>query len=244
MPGRSLGKSQPRRAKPKAADRAPDATDPGSSGMVAKRAIDVAAALVALPLCLPLIAILAAVTWAAHGRPVMFRQVRVGRGGRRFTLFKFRSMTDARDESGQLLPDEARVTRVGRLLRRFRLDELPSFLSVLTGDLSLVGPRPLPPEVLATIPGSARRHRVRPGFTGLAQVSGNTLLSNREKLALDLHYIRNWSLAEDARILLKTVRTIVAGEMRDEPLIARALADEDKPVSPQEVERAREAERP
>jgi lipopolysaccharide/colanic/teichoic acid biosynthesis glycosyltransferase len=197
-----------------------------------KRAIDIAIAVVALPVCVPIMGLLALVTLAAHGRPIMFKQVRVARGGSTFTLPKFRTMTDARDASGELLPDEQRVTPVGNAMRRFRVDELPSLIAVLKGDLSLVGPRPLPPTVLATIEGSERRHCVRPGFTGLSQISGNTLLSNREKLALDLYYIRHWTLAEDFRILSGTLATIVGGEKRNEALIERALAEEHEPLGP------------
>jgi lipopolysaccharide/colanic/teichoic acid biosynthesis glycosyltransferase len=206
-----------------------------SDALLAKRTLDIVVAALGLIVMLPLIGVLALVTVVAHGRPVFFRQVRVGQGGETFTLFKFRTMTNERDASGQLLADDERLTRAGRIFRRFRLDELPSFLCVLAGKMSLVGPRPLPPYVLDTIPGSAQRHVVRPGFTGLAQVSGNTLLTNQEKLALDLFYVRNWSLAKDTAILLKTVPTILLGEIRDEPLIERAVADQQQKQS-REVE--------
>lgn len=197
-----------------------------------KRTIDLVISVLASIVLLPVMGVVAVVTLLAHGRPVLFRQVRVGLDGEQFTLGKFRTMTNACDGSGRLLPDDQRLTATGRLLRRFRLDELPSFLSVLGGELSLVGPRPLPPDILATIPGSAGRHQVRPGFTGLAQVSGNTLLTNQEKIALDLLYVKSWSVAGDLMILLKTIATIVAGEARDEPLIARALAAQRPPSGP------------
>lgn len=196
--------------------------------LLLKRGIDLVIAAVAAIVLLPVMAIVALVTLLAHGRPILFRQVRVGLDGERFTLAKFRTMTNERDSSGALLSDEQRLTATGRTLRRFRLDELPSFLSVVSGKMSLVGPRPLPPEILATIPGSAERHRVRPGFTGLAQVSGNTLLNNREKVALDLLYADSWSIGGDLLILLKTLATIAKGEARNEPLIARALAAQDR----------------
>ena len=196
--------------------------------LLLKRGIDLVIAAVAAIVLLPVMAIVALVTLLAHGRPIFFRQVRVGLDGERFTLAKFRTMTNERDSSGALLSDEQRLTATGRTLRRFRLDELPSFLSVVSGKMSLVGPRPLPPEILATIPGSAERHRVRPGFTGLAQVSGNTLLNNREKVALDLLYADSWSIGGDLLILLKTLATIAKGEARNEPLIARALAAQDR----------------
>lgn len=203
-----------------------------------KRAIDLVIAAVASILLLPVMGVIAVVTLLAHGRPILFRQVRVGLSGEQFTLGKFRTMTDARDASGRLQPDEQRLTATGRILRRFRLDELPSFLRVISGEMSLVGPRPLPPEILATIPGSSGRHRVRPGFTGLAQVSGNTLLTNQEKIALDLLYVETWSVAGDLRILLKTIATIIAGEARDERLIERALAAQPRfpPANPAAAE--------
>lgn len=201
-----------------------------TAAQAVKRVVEASLAAVALIIFSPLIAVLAVVTLVAHGRPVFFRQERAGLGGEPFPLVKFRTMTNERDASGELLPDDERLTATGRLLRRFRLDELPSFVCVVTGKMSLVGPRPLPRYVLDTIPGSAVRHIVRPGFTGLAQVSGNTLLTNQEKLALDLFYARNWSLRQDLVIFLKTVPTIVSGEKRDEALIRTAMAD-NKPRS-------------
>ena len=190
-----------------------------------KRIVETILAAIALVIFSPLIAILAVLTLLAHGRPVFFTQQRAGLGGEPFWLIKFRTMTNERDESGELLPDDQRLTATGRRLRRFRLDELPSFLCVVGGKMSLVGPRPLPRYVLDTIPGSDDRHIVRPGFTGLAQVSGNTLLTNQEKLALDMFYARNWSLRLDLVIFLKTLPTIVSGEKRDEALIQTAMAD-------------------
>lgn len=203
-------------------------TQPMTAGLAAKRALDIAAGSAGLVVFLPVIAVLAVLTFLAQGRPIFFRQVRVGLGGSFFTLMKFRTMTDRRDSSGELLPDDDRTTAIGRFLRRFRLDELPSFLAVIGGEMSLVGPRPLPPAILDTIPGSAERHRVKPGFTGLAQVSGNTRLTNQEKIALDLLYARHWSLRNDIAILLKTVPTIIRGETRDESLIRRALLEQQE----------------
>ncbi len=198
-----------------------------------KRAIDCAIAFMALLASSPLILIVAALVLADLGRPVLFRQVRVGRGGARFRMIKFRTMRDIRDASGRLLPDRERVTAIGRALRRFRLDELPELVAVLSGRLSLVGPRPLPPRILAGLPGSAERTTMRPGLTGLAQVSGNALLTNPEKLAVDLYYIRHWSIPMDLRILVRTIVMLVAGQKRDEDLISRTLADLGAADSPQ-----------
>lgn len=194
-----------------------------------KRGMDCAGALAATLVLAPVMAIVAGLVLADLGRPVLFRQVRVGRGGKLFAMAKFRSMRDTRDASGQWLPDDRRVSRVGRMLRRFRLDELPELLAVLTGHLSLVGPRPLPPEIVATMAGASERNAMRPGLTGLSQVSGNILLTNAEKAAIDLYYSRRWSLALDLRILLKTVAMLIAGDRRDEALIARALAEAAAP---------------
>lgn len=190
-----------------------------------KRAIDCAVAFVALLAFAPLILIVAFLVWADLGRPLLFRQVRVGRGGALFRIVKFRTMRDIRDASGRLLPDRERVSGVGGLLRRFRLDELPELVAVLTGRLSLVGPRPLPPRILAGLPGAAERTTMRPGLTGLAQVSGNALLTNPEKVAVDLYYIRHWTIPMDLAILARTVVMLVAGQKRDEALIGRTLAD-------------------
>lgn len=211
---------------------------------VGKRSIDCAVALVALVALSPIMMIVAAVVLADLGRPVLFRQVRVGRGGALFTMTKFRTMRDVRNEAGGLLPDVRRVSTVGRFLRRFRLDELPEFLAVLTGRMSLVGPRPLPPEILAGMPGSAERTAMRPGLTGLAQVSGNSLLSNAEKLALDLHYIRHWTIFLDLQILARTMVMLVAGQKRDEALIGRTVAafaalDSQPPPEPRHRPEAR-----
>jgi lipopolysaccharide/colanic/teichoic acid biosynthesis glycosyltransferase len=140
-------------------------------------------------------------------------------------MSKFRTMRTLYDEAGALLTDESRVTRLGAFLRRFRLDELPELWLVVTGKMSLVGPRPLPPEVLEGLTGSEERSAMRPGLTGLAQVSGNTQLANEEKIALDLFYHRHWSMALDIRIMFQTVATLAFGGHRDEALIRQALTD-------------------
>lgn len=154
---------------------------------------------------------------------MLFHQMRVGRGGVPFTMFKFRTMRTLYDQAGGLLPDESRVTALGAFLRRFRLDELPELWLVVTGKMSLVGPRPLPREVLEGLPGSDERSAMRPGLTGLAQVSGNTQLTNTEKIALDLFYRRHWTMRLDIRIMFQTLATLAFGGRRDEALIRQAL---------------------
>ena len=190
-----------------------------------KRSCDLILGLAALILSLPAILLIGILVLAMDGRPVLFRQVRVGRGGTPFTMFKFRTMRTLHDESGRLLPDERRVTPLGGFLRRFRLDELPELWLVVTGRMSLVGPRPLPREVLEGLPGREERSSLRPGLTGLAQVSGNTQLTNQEKIALDLFYRRHWTFGLDIRIMFQTVVMLAFGGHRDEALIRRALGE-------------------
>lgn len=159
------------------------------------------------------------------GRPVLFRQARAGLGGGRFELLKFRSMTDRRDASGALLPDADRVTPLGRLLRRSRLDELPELWNILRGDMAFVGPRPLLPDSISDLGATgALRCSVRPGLTGLAQISGNSLLDMREKVAIDLLYVRERSAVLDVSIMLRTPLMMVAGERIDRSLLEKAHA--------------------
>jgi lipopolysaccharide/colanic/teichoic acid biosynthesis glycosyltransferase len=175
-----------------------------------KIAIDRAVALIGLLVLLPAILVLAITIRVALGSPVFFRQDRPGRRGRIFRLVKFRTMTDARDERGALLPDADRLTAVGRFLRATSLDEVPQLWNVLRGDLSLVGPRPLLPRYLPRYSAEqARRHDVLSGITGWAQVNGRNALTWEEKLALDVWYVDHWSLLLDAKILLLTAWTIV-----------------------------------
>lgn len=152
------------------------------------------------------------------GRPVFFRQIRPGRDGQPFTLVKFRTMTAGTDGSGHPLPDHLRMTRVGRALRRMSLDEIPELLNVLKGDMSLVGPRPLLMEYLPLYsPRQARRHEARPGLTGLAQVSGRNAVEWEERLELDVLYVENISLVLDVRILVKTLRAVLARRGINQP---------------------------
>lgn len=186
-----------------------------------KRALDVTLGLVGCIVFAPFMALIAILVWMTMGAPVIFSQDRLGLNGRSLRARKFRSMTIEHDAHGHLLSDEVRTTRLGAVLRRTRLDELPTFYDVLVGRLSMVGPRPLPaPSYSQGL--DTRRLAVKPGFTGLAQVSGNTQLSNSEKFALDMLYIDETRLSLDLRIILMTLVTVVRGERRNEALIGRA----------------------
>jgi lipopolysaccharide/colanic/teichoic acid biosynthesis glycosyltransferase len=161
----------------------------------------------------PALGAAALVVWASLGRPLLFRQLRPGRGGRPFELLKLRSMRNAFDAHGRPLPDRERLTRAGRLLRATSLDELPQLWNVLRGDMSLVGPRPLCLEYLARYsPEQARRHEVLPGITGWAQVNGRAALDWEQRLQLDVWYVDHWSLALDLRILARTVLCVLRRE--------------------------------
>lgn len=176
-----------------------------------KRVLDFLVALVALVVLLPLFAVLTIIGTAAFRGKPFFLQQRPGRidattgRERLFYVIKFRTMTDARDADGRLLPDVARTPRYGAALRAVGLDELPQLLNILAGQMSFVGPRPLLVEYLSVYSEEQRRrHTVRPGLTGLAQISGRTALSLEQKTALDLQYVAHVTLAEDARIVLRT----------------------------------------
>ena len=172
--------------------------------------IDFAAAGIGLVASLPVLALIALGVRLGKGRPVLFRQVRPGRHGRPFTLCKFRTMTDARDTKGDLLPDAERLTSFGRFLRSTSLDELPELWNVLKGDMSIVGPRPLLMQYLDQYtPEQARRHEVRPGITGWAQVNGRNTLTWEEKFAHDVWYVDHASLALDLRILFLTFKQVL-----------------------------------
>jgi lipopolysaccharide/colanic/teichoic acid biosynthesis glycosyltransferase len=153
------------------------------------------------------------------GRPIVFRQVRCGRLGEPFVLYKFRTMRDDRDEAGHLLPDEERVTAVGAFLRRTRLDELPGLLNIAKGEMAFIGPRPLLPKTVEDLGDEGRRRNlVRPGMTGWSQVNGNTLLSLDEKIALDLWYIDHAGFWLDLVIVQRTLLVMIGGERRTKAL--------------------------
>ena len=178
-----------------------------------KRTIDLAVAAALLLLAAPAMLVVAALIRWRMGRPVLFRQVRPGLGGRPFTLLKFRTMRDATGPDGRPLPDAERLTPLGRRLRRLSLDELPQLVNVLRGELSLVGPRPLLVQYLDRYtPEQARRHEVKPGITGWAQVHGRNTLSWEDKFALDVWYVDHWSVGLDLQILLLTLAKVLRGE--------------------------------
>lgn len=177
-----------------------------------KRLLDLALALPALLLTGPLVAALALLVRARLGSPVLFRQERPGLGGRPFTLLKLRTMREVRGADGRPLPDAERLTPLGRWLRRTSLDELPELWNVVRGDMSLVGPRPLLARYLPLYsPEQARRHDVRPGVTGWAQVRGRNALTWPEKFEHDVWYVDNSSLGLDLRILWATVLAVCSG---------------------------------
>ena len=176
-----------------------------------KKIFDFTVALGALAILSPVLGVVAIIVRAQLGAPVLFCQTRPGLQGKPFSILKFRTLTNVRDSQGNLLPDAQRLTRFGRFLRSTSLDELPELFNVLKGDMSLVGPRPLLMEYLPLYtPEQARRHDVRPGITGWAQVNGRNALSWEEKFAMDVWYVDHCSLWLDMKILVLTVRKVLA----------------------------------
>lgn len=175
-----------------------------------KRAFDVVASCIAIVLLSPLLILVSALVLMLIGRPIFFRQTRPGLNGKPFEMLKFRSMTDAVDVDGNPLSDRERLTKFGMLLRSSSLDEIPEFLNVLRGEMSLVGPRPLLMQYLPLYTKEqARRNEVRPGITGWAQINGRNALSWEQKFLLDVWYIDNWSFTLDLRILFATVGKVI-----------------------------------
>lgn len=178
-----------------------------------KRPLDAFLATGALIVLSPVLLITAILIRSKLGSPVLFTQERPGRDGRIFKLYKFRSMTDARDENGVLLPDEQRLPHFGQKLRSTSLDELPELINMVKGDMAIVGPRPLLVRYLSRYNAhQARRHEVRPGFTGLAQVHGRNAISWEEKLDWDVKYVDHITFMGDIKIVLDTVRTVLKRE--------------------------------
>jgi lipopolysaccharide/colanic/teichoic acid biosynthesis glycosyltransferase len=191
-----------------------------------KRLIDAMIALILILTLLPLLVITALMVLLDVGWPVLFWQQRTGQGGRELQLYKLRTLRPPFDRRGQRIPEEQRLSGIGRLLRQTRFDELPQLLNVLVGDMSLIGPRPLLPRDQP--PNSALRLTVRPGITGWAQVNGGTLLSATEKNALDVWYIRNASLWLDLRIIGMTFLSLVKSDRRCEAALALATQSRDQ----------------
>lgn len=178
-----------------------------------KRALDIVLSALALIILSPVALIVAIAIRFTMGRPIIFSQVRPGLYGRPFVMYKFRTMLDLYDEKGNLLPDEMRITRLGKFLRRSSLDEIPEFWNVLKGDMSLVGPRPLLMEYLPLYTKEqARRHEVKPGMTGWAQVNGRNAISWEEKFKLDVWYVDNVSFWMDLKILSLTLLKVLRRE--------------------------------
>jgi lipopolysaccharide/colanic/teichoic acid biosynthesis glycosyltransferase len=190
-----------------------------------KVALDLVVALSCLVLLAPLLVLIALAIWAESGRPIIFRQERIGKNGRAFTMFKFRTMVPDRRKSNRGVPpdgrerrrvhkspNDPRVTRLGRFLRRSCLDELPQLWNVLRGDMSVIGPRPELPHIVARYePWQHARHLVAPGITGWWQVNRSNGVLMHEATALDMYYVQNWSLWLDARILLRTAVIVLRG---------------------------------
>lgn len=178
-----------------------------------KRTLDFIVSSGLLIFFLPIMLIVALLIYVKIGQPVVFRQKRPGLYGNPFYIYKFRTMTNAVDKAGSLLPDEKRITELGRLLRKLSLDELPQLLNVIKGELSLVGPRPLLMEYLPLYNSEqARRHDVKPGITGWAQVNGRNAISWEEKFNLDIWYVDNQSFWLDMKILLLTALKVVKSD--------------------------------
>lgn len=178
-----------------------------------KRLLDVCLVVAALPFALPMMMVIAAVSRLLMGRPIIFRQRRPGLNGRPFEILKFRTMTEECGKGGSLFPDAQRLTRFGRFLRRTSLDELPELLNVLRGEMSIVGPRPLRMQYLPRYsPEQARRHDVKPGITGWAQVNGRNALTWEERFRLDVWYVDNHCFWLDVKIILMTLLKVIRRE--------------------------------
>lgn len=178
-----------------------------------KRILDIISSLLAIIILSPLLAVTAVLVKTKLGSPVLFKQERPGKDEKIFTLMKFRTMTDERDENGELLPDEVRLTKFGKFLRSTSIDELPELFNILKGDMSVIGPRPLLVEYIPRYnEHQHRRHEVRPGLSGWAQVNGRNSISWEEKFDLDVEYVDNYSFATDVKILFMTVLNVLKKE--------------------------------
>lgn len=178
-----------------------------------KRCLDFIFSLGAIIVLSPIILLTAVLVRKKLGSPVLFSQIRPGKGCKLFRMYKFRSMTDEKDVEGNLLSDEVRLTEFGKKLRETSLDELPELINILKGDMSIVGPRPqLVRDMVFMTPEQNRRHEVRQGLTGLAQVCGRNAITWEEKLAYDIEYVNNISFANDVKIILETVKSVLTKE--------------------------------
>ena len=193
-----------------------------------KRLFDLLVAGALLIVLSPILVVIGFMVRVVIGSPVLFHQIRPGLGGKPFTIYKFRTMTNERDKIGDMLPDVDRLTALGRLLRNSSLDELPELLNVIIGDMSLVGPRPLLMQYLERYTAEqARRHEVKPGITGWAQINGRNALTWEEKFKLDVWYVDNQSLWLDLKIIALTILKIIKPEGINQP--GQATAEEFNP---------------
>lgn len=180
---------------------------------IIKRPMDFMCALLALIVLSPIMLVVALLVRIKLGSPIIFAQERPGKNEKIFKLYKFRSMNDKRDENGELLPDEVRLTSFGKKLRSTSLDELPELINILKGDMAVVGPRPLLVRYLERYDEhQARRHEVRPGFTGLAQVNGRNAISWEDKFDWDVKYVEKITFVGDWKIIFKTIGTVIKRE--------------------------------
>ena len=175
-----------------------------------KRILDIISSLLAIIILSPLLAVTSVLVKTKLGSPVLFKQERPGKDEKIFTLMKFRTMTDERDENGELLPDEVRLTKFGKFLRSTSVDELPELFNILKGDMSVIGPRPLLVKYLPRYnEHQHRRHEVKPGLSGWAQVNGRNAISWEEKFDFDVEYVDNYSLLMDIKVLFMTVANVL-----------------------------------
>lgn len=178
-----------------------------------KRILDIILSLIAIIITLPIFLIVGILILIFIGQPAIFRQKRPGKNEKKFTMYKFRTMTNKKDEDGNLLPDELRLTKLGKFLRKTSLDEIPEFINILKGDMSFVGPRPLLVEYLPYYTEEEHhRHDVRPGLTGLAQVIGRNNLDWNDKFQKDLEYVNNITFINDVKIIIDTIKIVFKRE--------------------------------
>lgn len=178
-----------------------------------KRILDVSVGLAAFLILMPVFGVLTLLLWFANKGSPFYTQLRPGKGCKLFRVIKFKTMNDAKDDSGKLLPDEVRLTRIGKVVRKTSLDEIPQLLNVIKGDMSLIGPRPLLIEYVAIYSAhQRRRHEVRPGITGWAQINGRNTISWREKFELDVWYVDNLNFLLDANIAMMTLVKVFKAE--------------------------------
>ena len=192
---------------------------------ISKRILDLILAIVGILILSPFLLLIALAVWLRYGTPIIFQQKRPGYQGKPFMIYKFRTMTEERDDDDHFLPDDIRITRLGHFLRSFSLDEFPELINVIKGEMSIVGPRPLLMQYLDRYsPDQARRHEVVPGITGWAQVNGRNALSWEEKFKLDVWYVDHWSFFLDIKILFLSIVKVLRREGINQP--GQATAEE------------------